>query len=840
MASSLVDLVKINITSTGTGALKLGTAATGYRGVEALTNGREYSYSIQQGSNWEIGRGTYLSGTNQMVRSVLFSSSGGSAIKLTVGAQVAFTALSEDLDNANLYNLQKILNAADQAVLSAAAAEALVGPSYTSMETGLAATPSGECFAVVSSDITSIYLNSGGTAVYLRNVVTTDGLASSDGSSFIGAQDGSSGSLWTTVQGFINKLLSSAGASVIGFVQAGTGAVARTVQDKERDQVSVKDFGAIGDGTLHTVAEWIIPGVRGRYADLAALQVDYPHVTSTSDSIDWAAIQAAINTKATIGGCVNLPSAQYVTNKTLSVNGNFGYRSIRLQGDQAEIYSTHAGAAILFTPSGPPSSPQIKQRSEMHGLTFLGPGNTVVGSVGMEIDYGAGVRVSNCKFRSYQKGIYGLGALILRFLQVELYNNAYGFYFEPSTTPAFAPNDIHFNSCFIFENIRAGYAAGFPNGMITFNQCEMEGNNASGTASDGIKVFEFDKAGIVNIIGCHLEANFGQWHILFSGGAQQASLNIVGGQLIPGNNNTSVIEMNTAYGSYGYLNVVGARITNTITNQIMLGTGAKAVIIGETAGNIQGDLSNLVFIKNGRISTGVSYTPADAAMRSKGRASIAHDFEGQIRFVDSSNTRLAYIQAPSASTMAVVNDNDDQAIQFNTKSGGTSAVRFYIGRIGSLSVEPGADNTYTLGSAALRWSTVYAGTGTINTSDARTKQQVRTLSEAEHAVAVACKSLLRAFKFNDAVEAKGDGARWHFGVIAQDVAAAFEAEGLNAHDYGLFCYDEWEAKAAVTEDVLDDEGNPTGETRVIVPAIEAGNRYGIRYEELLAFIVAAL
>jgi hypothetical protein len=33
------------------------------------------------------------------------------------------------------------------------------------------------------------------------------------------------------------------------FLQAGTGAVARTVQDKDRDIVSVKDFGAVGDGT---------------------------------------------------------------------------------------------------------------------------------------------------------------------------------------------------------------------------------------------------------------------------------------------------------------------------------------------------------------------------------------------------------------------------------------------------------------------------------------------------------------------------------------------------------------------------------------------------------------
>ena len=130
----------------------------------------------------------------------------------------------------------------------------------------------------------------------------------------------------------------------------------------------------------------------------------------------------------------------------------------------------------------------------------------------------------------------------------------------------------------------------------------------------------------------------------------------------------------------------------------------------------------------------------------------------------------------------------------------------------------GADNTQDLGWSGVRWRTVYAGTGAINTSDVRLKQQIRTLSDAERAVAVRCKSLIRAFKFNDAVELKGDGARWHFGVIAQDVKAAFEAEGLVAEDYALLCYDKWEGR----EDVPD------------------GDRYGIRYEELLAFIVGAM
>ncbi len=41
------------------------------------------------------------------------------------------------------------------------------------------------------------------------------------------------------------------GSSLVGFIQAGAGAVARTAQNKMRDIVSVKDFGATGDGATN-------------------------------------------------------------------------------------------------------------------------------------------------------------------------------------------------------------------------------------------------------------------------------------------------------------------------------------------------------------------------------------------------------------------------------------------------------------------------------------------------------------------------------------------------------------------------------------------------------------
>ncbi|WP_299580955.1 phage tail protein [uncultured Microbulbifer sp.] len=144
---------------------------------------------------------------------------------------------------------------------------------------------------------------------------------------------------------------------------------------------------------------------------------------------------------------------------------------------------------------------------------------------------------------------------------------------------------------------------------------------------------------------------------------------------------------------------------------------------------------------------------------------------------------------------------------------------------------PETDNTQGLGLSSHRWSEVYAGTGIINTSDAREKQQVAELTESERRVAVRLKALVRVYKFNDAVNKKGDKARLHSGVLAQDVITAFAAEGLDAHRYGILCHDEWEEQPEVKD---PESGKVTRRHRA------AGDRYGIRYEELIAFIIAVL
>jgi len=127
------------------------------------------------------------------------------------------------------------------------------------------------------------------------------------------------------------------------------------------------------------------------------------------------------------------------------------------------------------------------------------------------------------------------------------------------------------------------------------------------------------------------------------------------------------------------------------------------------------------------------------------------------------------------------------------------------------------DNAIDLGYSGARFDDIYATNGTIQTSDRNEKQDIQALTDAEQRVATACKGLIRRFRWKDAVAEKGDDARLHFGVIAQDLQDAFTAEGLDAGDYGMFISQTWE----------DDDG------------VEQ-TRLGVLYNELLAFIITTL
>ena len=89
MALVLADRVQETTNTTGTGTLTLAVAVTGYQSFNtAIGNGNTCYYTITNGTDWEVGVGTFTSSGTTLSRDTVFSSSASGA-KITVAAGAA-------------------------------------------------------------------------------------------------------------------------------------------------------------------------------------------------------------------------------------------------------------------------------------------------------------------------------------------------------------------------------------------------------------------------------------------------------------------------------------------------------------------------------------------------------------------------------------------------------------------------------------------------------------------------------------------------------------------------------------------------------------------------------
>lgn len=243
----------------------------------------------------------------------------------------------------------------------------------------------------------------------------------------------------------VQDLSKSDGASGIGWKQ-------RTVADRLNDTANVKDYGAIADGAYHPLSE--------RFATLAEAQAVYPHATALTDSIDWAAYQAAINSGAPH---VHAPGGHYVMNR-----GTLAERDIRYTGDG---YATRVDFSLA---DGPGSCMLTKGELVQIGdlsvsvvkgartLTFatapdLAPGDVVIvynptnGSWLADRDpYRAGEMWKVHSVSGSTVTIYGNSSSVYLFSEVDVYRmrgvrvSVDQMHFSPSDTYSIAPFKVVF------------------------------------------------------------------------------------------------------------------------------------------------------------------------------------------------------------------------------------------------------------------------------------------------------------------------------------------------------------------------------------------------------------
>lgn len=233
------------------------------------------------------------------------------------------------------------------------------------------------------------------------------------------------------------------------------------------------------------------------------------------------------------------------------------------------------------------------------------------------------------------------------------------------------------------------------------------------------------------------------------------------------------------------------------------------------------------------------------------------------------------IEASDATFLGMtISSSDENIIKFYTDNGsklvgaigfqdddlwiGEGGVGLHFQNTGSDRIDPFdvagnavRDNAIDLGGSSSRYDDVYATNGTIQTSDANEKQQIASLTTAEMNAAKAISQLFKTFKWNDSVADKGDAARTHTGVIAQEVEQAMTDAGLDAGNYAFFISATWwETQTDVAAVEADPENGVEAadaytRTNTYDTADEAPEgatqrtRKGIRYPELLAFVGAA-
>lgn len=292
------------------------------------------------------------------------------------------------------------------------------------------------------------------------------------------------------------------------------------------------------------------------------------------------------------------------------------------------------------------------------------------------------------------------------------------------------------------------------------------------------------------------------------------------------------IDFRPSIGSTNYLNI-GSGGLSLYTGGVRTAYYGNYIQLGQTAANQYNVLINtdaLNFRKNTATFLSIGYESSvgeakveslsglDMHLLASHGAYVALDYDVTLM---SSNTNGAFMLTNSwalLDTSGYFLVDAGSNVGINAGSGyivfriasQTRSVWFEKASNGAYVFMPDPDDTIYLGGSSHRWKTVYATTGTINTSDRNLKRNIYDIPD-------------KYDQFFDLIKPKtymfNNGDRVHIGAISQDIEASLAEAGLTDMDFGGFCKD------VDAPDIAD--RNPI--------SINGGHHYiyGLRYEEFI-------
>ena len=243
---------------------------------------------------------------------------------------------------------------------------------------------------------------------------------------------------------------------------------------------------------------------------------------------------------------------------------------------------------------------------------------------------------------------------------------------------------------------------------------------------------------------------------------------------------------------------------STTTASVIAVTSGKVLIGTNLSGTPAFGSDPLLVVTQPYI--GGSGQPGVIDLRNLAPSIVANDILGKIQFTGKDDAPVGYTSSTIegiVSGSAGSGNPGGGILIFKTAADSTGASPIEKMRITQNGVvQPGTDNSYSLGASGIRWSSVWAANGTIQTSDEREKKDI-----VDSDLGLDFVSKLRPVSFKwkvgknevtselDGLDEEGnpktkivvtpiEGKRTHYGLIAQEVETL-----LDGKDFGGFIHD---------------------------------------------------